>query len=111
MLIDFSIYISKRMFIVIIPNLPEDKLLSICKEELALKICPSPAMKECLDSVDVTEFDEDQRAFLKNFSMLLAANTFYDVREFTNVEIADLISETAKNISTYVGCEIDFRVR
>ena len=109
MLIDFSLYISKRMFIVIIPNLPEEKLLSVCKEELSFKVLPSPAMKESLDGIEVSELDDEQRAFLKNINVLLAANAFYDARGLSNVEIVDLISEISKNISTYVGCEIDFR--
>ena len=111
MLIDFSLYISKKMFMVIIPNLPEEKLLPICKEELSLKVLPSPSMKESLDAIEVTELDDEQRAFLKNINVLLSANALYDARGLSNVEIVDLISEISQNISTYIGSEIDFRVK
>ena len=111
MLLDFSLFISKKMFVAVIPRISEEKLLSACKSQFSSIVYPSPALKERLETAEVLEFDEDQEAFCKNLGALCRANRLYRVHGLTNVELNDLITDVAIDICNFVGCRIDFDVR
>ena len=110
MILDFSLFLSKGVFIVIVPHLSEDKLLSVCKERFSTKICPSSSMKEHFDAAEILESDDEQMAFINRLNSVFCANSFYEVIGLTNVELVDLILDISHSICNFVGCEMNFEV-
>jgi hypothetical protein len=109
-LLDFSLFITNRVFVAIIPHLSDDKVLSACKSKFSLNVFPSPSIKERFDSAEVLDFDREQSAFCENLNLLRRANRIYGIRGLTNVEIVELMIEIANDICNYWGCKIYFDV-
>lgn len=111
MILDFSLFISKRVFVAIIPRLSECEVLSVCKNEFSSKIFTSPNMKERFETAAILESDEKQIAFCQNLELYCRANAFYRVHGRTNVELADIMIDISHDICKFIGCKIDFEVR
>ena len=107
MLLNFSIYDQKRIFMAIIPHLSTLSIINVVKSECDYVLI-SPLIQNDIKLRTVKKLTDEQKDFASRLKVISRVELYYQrLRGMTNVEIADMMTDILYDISNFVGCKLD----